>query len=174
MDTLRIGQIIKFPRQRDAVHMAVVPVAAGSRLKPGDHVGMDGDKATRKAESIGIVDPFLREDVSAGEQFWLFLYPGSITSLRHDWTHPAFLPENAPSIDTALSEKWLRKFAEEHEAEYEDLMWACANSTEDGGSYLPGISEGISVPDQLWDHYGVIVGKVIPERNRASYFSCSC
>lgn len=149
--------------------MAIVPVVASQRLKPGEHVGMDDGKAAREAKNIGIVDPFLRQDVSVGEEFWLFLYPGSITSLRHDWTHPDFLPENVPSLDATISEKWLRRFAEEHGAEYEDLLYACSS-----GGYLSGASDGVNVPDELWDHYGALIGKPIPECDRDSYFSCSC
>ena len=39
-DTLKIGQIIKEPQTKDAVHMAIAPVIAGECLSPGAHVGM--------------------------------------------------------------------------------------------------------------------------------------
>lgn len=75
---------------RDAVHIAVAPVMAGERLEPGDHVGMIRDAAFRNADTIGIVDPFLTQNVPHGARFFLFLYPNTITSLRHVWTHPTF------------------------------------------------------------------------------------
>ena len=77
--------------QRDAVHIAIVPVVAGEKLFPGQDVGIVGDSLVgRSAHPIGIVDPFLKRSVQPNERCWLLLYPGSITSLRHDWTHPAF------------------------------------------------------------------------------------
>src|SRR5687768_16079234 len=90
-----LGKIITSAVQRDAVHIAIAPVIANERLKPGQPIGFKtpGDPTIvtgRGTRSIGIVDPFLMEEVVAGERFYIFLYPQTITSLRHDWTHPAF------------------------------------------------------------------------------------
>lgn len=80
--------------KRDAVHIAVAPVKAGQDLHPGEHVvlvdgwAMSGHHV--KTPSIGIVSPFLKTFVRRGERFWLILYPGTVTSLRHVWTHPDF------------------------------------------------------------------------------------
>jgi hypothetical protein len=80
--------------RRDAVHVAVAPVVAVSCLKPGDHVGLQElELATADARHIGVVDPFRRDPVKPGERFWLFLYPGSVTTLRHVWTHPGMSDE---------------------------------------------------------------------------------
>jgi hypothetical protein len=77
--------------RRDAVHIAVAPMVAAARLLPGQHVGLlDDGRVYANDKPIGIVDPFLTESVLPGQRFWLFLYPGTITSLRHVWTHPAF------------------------------------------------------------------------------------
>lgn len=78
--------------RRDAIHIAVAPIVAGEPLAPGEHVGVEDRKATRWTETmIGVVDPFLKECVSEGQTFWLFLYPGTVTSIRHVWSHPAFV-----------------------------------------------------------------------------------
>lgn len=125
MDDLQLGQIITETRyneggvHRDAVHIAVAPVVASERLAPGQDIGFVGDGldlvryaspynfGPRTAESlqyvqpIGIVDPFLRGPVFEGDRFWMWLYPNTITSLRHDWTHPAFTtPTSVPEIAT--------------------------------------------------------------------------
>ena len=91
-----VGKIIenRSLARRDAIHVAVAPVEAGEDLLPGTHVGVVGGVCSASAEDkIGIVDPFLAKSVKSGESFWLFLYPNTITSLRHVWTHPAFVVE---------------------------------------------------------------------------------
>lgn len=81
-------------RQRDAIHIALAPVEAAEKLSPGQHVGFvysnDTNHVGSVSETIGIVDPFLTQDVQPGQRFWLFLYPNSVTGLRHIWSHPAF------------------------------------------------------------------------------------
>jgi hypothetical protein len=91
----QLGQLITDgDRRRDAIHIAVAPVAAASRLTPGQHVGLIGEGNVELVgpgeRNIGIVDPFLSAPVEEGQRFWLFLYPGTITGLRHVWTHPEF------------------------------------------------------------------------------------
>lgn len=81
---------------RDAVHVAVVAVTADYVLRPGERVEFsrpDSVEWVRPAddrEAIGVVDPFLRDAVLPGERFFLFLFPNTITGLRHVWQHPAF------------------------------------------------------------------------------------
>lgn len=96
-----VGELCHDNARRDAVHFAVAPVVAGDVLRPGMHVCLlpNGEAGNRdylddnceSIPTIGIVDPFLKEKfVYKGERFWLFLYPNTITNLRHVWEHPAF------------------------------------------------------------------------------------
>lgn len=81
-------------RRRDAVHIALAPVTAVERLRPGQHVGLVQEGNVELVgpcqHNIGIVDPYLTGDVEPGQRFWLCLYPGTVTGLRHVWTHPVF------------------------------------------------------------------------------------
>jgi hypothetical protein len=112
-----LGTIHTREEKRDAIHLAVEPVTAGVSLRPGEDVKLEGGQAVRAAsplDGLGIVDPFLREDVNQGERFWLVVYPRQIRSLRHAWTHPAF-PDEAGTEATKPpsregSEAWLRDF----------------------------------------------------------------
>jgi hypothetical protein len=95
METPKIGQLIAKgePVGRDAVHIALAPVAAEEELEPGQRVSLvPGHPGLVRAvwPHIGIVDPFLTETVKRGERFYLFLFPGTVTSLRHVWTSPHF------------------------------------------------------------------------------------
>lgn len=86
-----IGKLLTGKEGRDAVHVAIVPVIAAIDLQPGQRVGLDGDKVSPSAKHVGIIDPFLKEPVKEGQCCWLFLFPLTITGLRHVWSHPSFV-----------------------------------------------------------------------------------
>jgi hypothetical protein len=122
MDPLPIGKIIAGDAHRDAIHIAIAPVTAFKSLDPGDDVGLmdvNGEHlAGPCSKPVGIVDPFLQSPVRKGQRFYLFLYPNTVTSLRHEWTHPAFAdaaPVTLRRVDNAKqeAEEWLRRFAAE-------------------------------------------------------------
>lgn len=94
--TKLLGKILDDNAKMDAIHIAVAPVVVEQHLLPGEHVGLsDAGEAIMPSTffpAIGIIDPFLTEAVQPGQRCFIFLYPGTITSLRHEWTHPAFEP----------------------------------------------------------------------------------
>lgn len=98
-----LGELAGKDARRDAVHVPVAPVIAGQPLDPGDHFWLNSHglavKSTGRREhrTIGVVDPYYDGIVLKGDRFWGFLYPNTVTSLRHTWSHPAFrskAPEN--------------------------------------------------------------------------------
>src|SRR3990167_7287266 len=89
----QIGTILTVPAERDAIHIAVAPVVACERIRPGQAVGLDENGCARVSRivPIGIADPFLTVDwIESGQRFYLWLTPNTITGLRHHWQHPAF------------------------------------------------------------------------------------
>ena len=172
-----IGQLITDKQEKDAIHIAVIPVTATTNLMPGEHVKLvpgTQDTVTDIAhdpdysKAIGVVDPFLRQSANVGSRFWLFLLPNTITSLRHDWTHPLFQ-------DKTEAIKWLEYFAEENYLTYDELLQAAKDYIEyddllcDGGKW-----EGCYTPDEFWNHYQTVTGELIPEDKRGNFFNCSC
>ena len=129
-DTARlIGKILaKGQGSRDAIHVAVLPVVAAEDLRPGDEVGFvyGSTELVRRRDSsydlkpIGIIDPFI--DLwhpRKGERCFMFLFPGTITGLRHEWVHPAV---DGVRLAANEHEKWLREFADRWSFVYDDLI----------------------------------------------------
>lgn len=182
MEDIGIGRLITEPRKRDAVHIACIPATAKHELQPGEHVAVDGGWAFESREPLGVVDPFLKAPVQAGDKCWVMLYPGTIQSLRHEWTHPAL--DGSPEQMAARA--WIEAFATRHDEAYNAIMAAAANWVEHGDWYLGagiddgdgdkyyGKFEGESVPAEFWRHYQIATGAIVPEEKQDNFFTCSC
>jgi hypothetical protein len=185
--TLRsLGKIITDPQGKDAVHIAVAPVVANQTLQPGQHVGFvesNAEAVGKSKQPIGIVDPFMRDAIHAGQRFWLFLYPGTITSLRHEWTHPAFGAVSATNDSDA--EKAIRRIAEKMDIGYHSLMngadeWLRTHDGKWGGDYVTEYGSEHwrdtfpALSAEFWRNYEIVRGVTVPDDRKESFFSCSC
>lgn len=182
MSDTQVGEILTESQERDAIHVAVASVIARDRLAPGEHIGfLSSDnqeevcslRHSSERVGIGIVDPFLKEPVEDGQRCWMFLYPRTITSLRHSWTHPAFAPA-APIADKLKSEAWMRDFLWSMSGPDYETVIAAAVSGSGFDDYLliQGDDAHGEIPPEFWDHVEVITGRKCPRR--ATYFTCSC
>lgn len=179
----QFGKLITEPQFRDAVHIAVAPVVAGENLIPGTRIGFSGypDTVGVVDNIIGIVDPFLQHSVKKGDTFYMFLLPNTITSLRHEWTHPAFeeiedLEKTFKRLKGAVAEEqWISDFAENIGSNYHEMMESAKEFLENG-DYLVrgGTFEGVYIPDEFWDKYEIIKNATISSSDRGSFLGCSC
>lgn len=177
------------PAARDAIHLAVERVRGVDYLSPGEAVGFvaPGLVSASARKLVGIVDPFLTDGPCPGNEFFLVLFPGTVTSLRHVWEHPdipAQQPEPAISAGAPVSpsEQWLRDFAERCGLGYSTLMdgaktWVATSAgSRWGGEYLclGGLLEGQYVPAEFWPHYEAVTGAKVPTAQQENFFTCSC
>ena len=172
-----IGKLLTGNEQRDAIHIALLPVQAKIDLRPGEHASKDGNHI----HPIGIVDPYLQTTIRPGEWFWLFIYPKTITSLRHVWTHPDLndLPDavvfKSMSLDIqkTFSKDWIEKYANNIGIGYEQLLSDADDYVNFGHlSSHGGLYEGHTTDPKFWDHYEVIRDTKVDHRD--NFFSCSC
>jgi uncharacterized protein (TIGR02996 family) len=80
-EVTKLGEAPPQGAGRDAVHVAVIPMIALQDLTPGQRL------------RGGVADPFRQGVIAKGDRYWLCLYPGTVTSLRHVWTAPGFAEE---------------------------------------------------------------------------------
>lgn len=198
-ENIKIGKLIVLadyitePPARDAIHVAIAPVTAGEDLKPGTHVGFYNSnlktvvsKEDNWVEAIGIVDPFLKEPVKKDEHFYMFLYPGTITNLRHHWSHPAFTVENEREeneyneLNRKVSEEWLRKYAVEAKP-YDHPELAIKQFFKDLENpaqiavYFHGkdsVDEDFRDGSELLKHISIYLGRKVTSED--VNYSCSC
>lgn len=179
MSDVKLGEVIRDPQKRDAIHIAVAPVIADEELKPGQHVGFTESqnmvRVGSQSRHIGIVDPFLKHAVYEGDQFWMFLYPNTVTGMRHEWEHPDFKPHHTPDPD---AEKWLCDFATDLGLSLEVLIDAAWQFIKHGEDHCLSFD----TPDMVWDsrvefwkHFESYTGeKVSGLKKDEMFFRCSC
>ena len=170
-------------QHRDAVHIAVMSVVAGEELRPGEKIRlMFGTtdvvlSGEYNDDYIGRADPFLEGwKIEKGQKFWMWLRPGSINGLRHEWTHPTIDGEQKPVSE---SELWLRQFADKWNFGYNEMI---AGALEDDGYVtargidLHSASElDIGDEELFWQHIETLTGKQLDEDHKRTFnWSCSC
>lgn len=169
--TIEIGKIINNKQEKDAIHVAVAPVIAYHDLMPGEHIGFIKDDnrtvGSMAGKKLGIVDPYLTEAVNKGQQFWMFLYPNTITSLRHDWIHPEF---NEQASRVKESQEWIENWAAQYGMSY-DYAMECGNKRD----FFLGEVYYDQISPEFWSHFEIITGQIIStEVRNETYFHCAC
>lgn len=182
MDPIKtLGTFIALDARRDAIHIAVAPMEAAEALQPGQHVGTDGQGRIHASEPhIGIVDPFLRCPIEAGRRCWLMLYPNSITSLRHEWAHPALQAQEPMDELRIATEAVANQCGKTYEALMDDMRsynWSLHNT--DWGDYIMDNSERYKDVDEeawkkAWAHFERVTGEKPRDKYLSGPYTCSC
>lgn len=178
----KLGALIAGAEERDAIHVAVVPVTAGCPLAPGEHVCVTAGVANPAArgEGIGVVDPFLVEDVKRGQQFWLCLYPGTVISLRHVYRHPVLDAQQIrqETIEMLHSDEvaYLKECASIVGMDYADFMTRARMYVEKGETHTVDMDTSNASIDidwpKMWRCYAAVTGTQVTEKD--DFFVCSC
>lgn len=99
MSQVKLGQNDESPQVpngfRDAVHTPVIWAMAVESLNPGQGVrvfanssGVVCARASYKAETGCVVDPFEPSIIKRWQSFWVLVRPGEASMIRHIWNHP--------------------------------------------------------------------------------------
>lgn len=145
-----LGKIHEYKEHRDAIHLGVEPVEAGSRiLWPGCRITVKDGKAYECKEGMkpmGIVDPFLESHTSIkkGTRFWCVLMPREVTSLRHVWEHPDF-PTTA---EITPSEKEIEKLIAQRTREAISKSLSTMGLQADGKEWIANYAETLGTDYQ--------------------------
>lgn len=198
-----LGEVIKDPtiQFRDAIHIPVVPMTIGPGYKyptPGDPVqllpGNNNviifyDDAYHKPElKIGIIDPFIKYsfgDLKSGDRVWVWLTPGTVTGVRHQYTHPIL---DAPPVEQSEAEKALREWCAIHSFDYDEVIAVgvavATGKTSEWGEYITRRGQDLSGYGEIaaearngnfWENLEKVIQAELPQEKRDSIgWSCSC
>lgn len=184
---LGLGKIITrdADAQRDAIHIAVAPVVATTTLAAGDRIAFATKDNRERVVKVftggfGIVDPFLEGYVMPEQRFWAFLFPNTVTGMRHEWQHPHFSgTETATAQDVAKARITdIAKMIGGSFGTFDALMEHVESCVEGGDHYVEYGHEHMrdtwyGIEDEFWKHRETLTGKKKPEDHTA-IFCCSC
>lgn len=187
-----LGKLIDSTQQRDAIHIAVVPLIAGDILHRGSKFRLafgttdtalpgDYNDKGKANDAIGIVDPFLDEwQVKKGQRFWGVLFPGTVTGMRHEWQHPSFASVSQPRDD---HERWLREFCDKWNFDFDELIEAGVGTADPEWRYATARGQDLHSASELdageetlfWDHMEGYTGQSFDDGHREKMmWSCTC
>ena len=178
-----IGSVLPKGHQftRDAIHVAVMPVIAGEDyMHRGDKVKIKFGTTNvvlsdeyNDDDYLGIIDPFLPErTIREGDAIFVFLRPGTITGLRHEWTH---LILDCEPASLSEAEIWLHEFAERWRFDYEEMIREAMSK--DGcivarGRDLHSAGElDHGEEERFWECIKSLTGK---DKDESVSWSCTC
>lgn len=176
MDVVKVGELPATDApERDAIHVPVARVTAAECLYQGQGVNFatpgDTTRVMGSGAPIGIVDPWLKGGVNAGQEFWMWLKPGTVTRLSHHWDSPVFQAANLED-----SRQWIERFALMINQSYEELMEAAEYHRVSGDWTYDNTESYKDVEwsswEEFWEHYTKITGTVVDDLGCP--FICSC
>lgn len=170
MSDVKVGSLINESAKRDAIHVAIAPVIASERVIAGQHIGFttdDNETVGHVDNPIGIVDPFFVGSVYPGQRFFMFLYPYTITSLTHQWEHPAF-KINPVKFE---AERWLRQFADLYCHSYDEMVQEALTGNMCFGSDSVNDINDIE-KERFYNNVELVSGQKV--KDRLDYFRCAC
>lgn len=191
MSEPKIGKLIDdVNAQRDAVHVAIIPLIAGEELRIGSKIKLKFgstdialDASYNAEDAIGIVDPFLDSEkayyIEKGQRFYGFLFPGTVTGMRHHWQHPKFENIQVPQNE---HEAWLRDFCDRWNFDYHELIRAAIGLDDPEWRYVVAQGRDLHTREELgedydlfWHHFEALAGeKFDDDHKKAMQWSCSC
>ncbi len=177
-----LGEVPEVEGARDAIHIAVIAVKAGSLLMPGSSVSIrDGVGVIDHVNTLGIVDPYRTSPIKKGDMFWLCLLPNTVTGMKHHWTHPAFsedtVAHETDKYTKAGAEAWLREQCPGLGLTFEELIdpdsplvkgdWLITEMNQSAQDLWYEIEK------EFWGYYFAYTGRHVDYDDRG-HFSCSC
>jgi hypothetical protein len=151
----------------------VAPAKAGERLCSGAWVKLEKGVAVNSSvdDAIGVVDPFLENTLELGDWFYIFMKPGSVMNMRHEWDHPAF-----GNKEEAIA--WLTDFAKVVDMDYDQLIEALTEVQSSGRRHILDYDtpdECYTQRNTMWYYFSIVTGIIIDSvQYDESAFECAC
>lgn len=191
MNEPQLGRLIEGDdAQRDAIHIAIIPLIIGEdymqhgerfRLKYGSKtIALSGEYENGATPTLGILDPFIDtfKSIMEGQKVWGFLFPGTVTGMRHHWKHPSFDKEETPEN---IYEVWLREFADKWNFNFSQLIEAGIGEGKElpyvvaNGFDLHTADELEGDEEKFWYNLEMYTKKNFsPEHRKGLTWSCTC